>query len=481
MADYLLLLIGLLVGLLVGALVAWLASNVSKKKIEGQLALSERMLQDEQEEKSEILKEKVAAIDAVEAERQRLAEVQQLLSDARTQLAVAQTQLAAEQEQNAKETELRREQFSQQLQTVQEQFANLAQRVLNQSSEQLKATNAESMAIITQPLRENIDKLQQAIRQTNSETAKSTASLSEQLRAMGQQTQRMELSANRLTNVMRGSTLAQGSWGERMLTEILDAHGFRIGVDYDVQQTITDSKGGVVANEDSGRSMRPDVILHYPNNEDIVIDSKMSIDAYYQFVNTDDEGLKRKYADDLVKNIRLQVTRLARKEYARYIQKPREAVDFVVMFLPNDGALQLALAHDPRLWGEAFEKQVFITGQQNLMAILKIIQVAWRQYLQTENQQRVYGLAEELLKRVGDFVKRFDKVGKDLGMLHRDYAEAYNKAYSGRQSIVQKANELKQLGVKENANLPIPESLFEGREGEDTSSNTDEPTALEIV
>ena len=471
----------LLVGLSVGALIAWLATNIGKKKVEGQLALSERMLQEEQEEKMSALQEKGVAQESLETERKRVADVQQQLNETLTQLAVTKTQLEAEQEQNAKEMAMRREQFEQQLQTVQEQFANLAQRVLSQSSEQLKASNAESMAGITQPLRENLTLLQQAIQQTNSETAKSTATLSEQLRVMGEQTQRMEQSANRLTNVMRGGISAQGSWGERMLTEILEAYGFRLGRDYDVQQTITDGKGTSVANEDSGRQMRPDVILHYPNNEDVVIDSKMSIDAYYQFANTDDEGLKRKYADDLVKNLRQQMTRLARKEYARYIQKPREAVDFVSMFVPNDGALQVALAHDPKLWSEAFEKQVFITGQQNLMAILKIIQVAWRQYLQTENQQRVYGMAEELLKRVGDFVKRFDKVGKDIEVLHRDYDDAYKKAYSGRQSIVQKANELKQLGVKENAQLPIPDCIFEGGEDDGSSSERDETSALEVV
>ena len=463
----------LAIGLVVGAMIAWLATNIGKKKVEGRLALSERMLQDEQEEKGEVIRERNQL-------RQQVDTLGKESSEVRTQLAVAKTQLSASKDlleeakvQNDKEMQLRREQFQQQLQTVQEQFANLATRILNEQQERLGKGNVQSMTTLTKPLTDQLEQLQKALQTTNAESARNTASLSEQLKAMGEQTQRMELSANRLTNVMRGSTLAQGSWGERMLTEILDAHGFRLGIDYDVQATITDAKGTTITNDDSGRTMRPDVILHYPNNEDVVIDSKMSIDAYYQFVNTDDEGLKRKYADLLVRNLRLQMTRLARKEYARYIQKPREAVDFVIMFVPNDGALQLALSHDPKLWGEAFERQVFITGQQNLMAILKIIQVAWRQYLQTENQQRVYGMAEEMLKRIGDFVKRFDKVGKDLDVLRADYEAAYNKVYTGRQSIVQKANELKQMGVKENAGLPIPESLFECGDNDGPPSQTD--------
>jgi DNA recombination protein RmuC len=102
--------------------------------------------------------------------------------------------------------------------------------------------------------------------------------------------------------------------------------------------------------------MIPDVVLHYPGDEDVIIDAKMSIEAYYQFVNTDDELLKQKYADDLVKSIRTQYTRLSRKDYSRYIQPPRHSIDFVIMFVPNEGALQLALAKEPRLWGDAFDR-----------------------------------------------------------------------------------------------------------------------------
>jgi DNA recombination protein RmuC len=131
------------------------------------------------------------------------------------------------------------------------------------------------------------------------------------------------------------------------------------------------------------------------------------------------------------------------------------------MFVPNEGALQLALATDPKLWNDAFSKQVFITSQQNLMAILRIIQIAWRQYIQSENQKQVFDLAEELLKRVGDFIKKLDTVGSDIDKLQKDYEAVHNKLHSGRQSIVQKANQLKDLGVKETAALPIPEAITE--------------------
>lgn len=361
-------------------------------------------------------------------------------------------------QQSSNEQQLRQKQFDQQLETIQEQFQNLASKILDQTTQKLKSENVESMSHITQPLKQNIEQLQQAIDKTNHETAKSTASLSEQLKSMAEQTAKIDASATRLTNVMRGANKVQGNWGELTLMNLLDSQGLRLGVDYDVQQTLSDDRGNVLTNEESGKRMIPDVILHYPNNEDIIIDSKMTIDAYANYTNAEDEIVKKKYADDVVKSIRTQFTSLSKKDYTSYIKAPRRAIDFVIMYVPYEGALQLALLTDPKLWHDAFEKKVFITSQQNLMAILKIIQIAWRQYAQTENQKRVYDLADEMLRRVGDFIKRFDKVGKDIETLHKDYDEAYKKAYTGRQSIVQKANDLKVLGAKESANAPIPET-----------------------
>lgn len=361
-------------------------------------------------------------------------------------------------QQSSNEQQLRQKQFDQQLETIQEQFQNLASKILDHTTQKLKSENVESMSHITQPLKQNIEQLQQAIDKTNHETAKSTASLSEQLKSMAEQTAKIDASATRLTNVMRGANKVQGNWGELTLMNLLDSQGLRLGVDYDVQQTLSDDRGNVLTNEESGKRMIPDVILHYPNNEDIIIDSKMTIDAYANYMNAEDEIVKKKYADDVVKSIRTQFTSLSKKDYTSYIKAPRRAIDFVIMYVPYEGALQLALLTDPKLWHDAFEKKVFITSQQNLMAILKIIQIAWRQYAQTENQKRVYDLADEMLRRVGDFIKRFDKVGKDIETLHKDYDEAYKKAYTGRQSIVQKANDLKVLGAKESANAPIPET-----------------------
>ena len=436
----------LIIGVAIGLAIGLLFMLNRKKAVQQTLMLTAQKLSQEEVARQTLQGQLDASADDVRV-------LNDELTNMKVALASSQTQLQAEQEQNTREMALRREQFEQQLQTVQEQFANLASRLLDQTSNQLKAQNSESMKTITDPLRENIDQLQRAIQQTNSETAKQTASLSQQLKEMSEQTTRINTTATRLTNVIRGGNKAQGNWGERMLTEILESQGFREGIDFDTQQ--------VIITDDSSKRLVPDVILHYPHDEDVVVDSKMSIEAYYLYVNTEEQALKQRYAQDLVRSIRSQMSGLAQKDYSSYVKPPRRAIDFVIMFVPNEGALQLAMQTDPRLWGEAFDKQVFITSQQNLMAILKMIQIAWRQYAQTENQKRVFGMAEELLRRVGEFIKRFEKVGKDIEALHSDYEEAYKKAFTGRQSIVQKANQLKELGVKETANLPIPPTEIE--------------------
>lgn len=437
------------VGLIFGGVFIFLLINGKKKAIETQLFLVNQQMEQEQLGKQELEKH----IELLQEEKDSL---QNKMIQGQIDFQRVSSELESQKIFHSKESEMRREQFEQQLKTVQAQFSNLATQILEQTSERLKLTNSESLEHITKPLKVNLEQLQQAIQQTNHESIKNTASLTQQLKEMSLQTEKIENSAHQLTNVIRGGNQVQGSWGERILTDILETQGYIEGVDYDIQYTLTNEKGDAVRNDDTGKRMRPDVILHYPNNEDVIIDAKMSIDAYYKYVQTTEEGLKRKYATDLVNSIRTQAKNLSKKDYSSYVQAPRKAIDFVIMFVPNEGALQLALATEPRLWGEAFEKQVFITSQQNLMAILKMIQIAWRQYTQTENQKRVFSLAEELLKRVGEFIKRFDKIDTDIINLRKHYDEAYNKAYTGRQSIVQKANELKELGVKESANQAIP-------------------------
>ncbi len=451
--DILFTIIIFVVGLLLGSGLVYILLNRRLTSVSSKYDVANTKLESSEEDVKKLETEN-------ESLRSELRSVDNELDAVTIDLERTRTLLSSEREHTSALQQAREEQFAQQLKTVQEQFANLATNVLSQTTEKLKSENGDAMANITKPLHENLTQLSQMLERTNAVSMKNTASLEAQIKSMAEQTMKIDESANRLTNVLKGGNQVQGQWGEKILTDILDAQGFKLGVDYDVQQTLTDSRGNTVQNDETGRRMKPDVIVHYPNDEDVVIDAKMSIEAYYQYVNTTDETQRKIYADQLVKSIRAQMAGLAKKDYSSYVKSPRRAIDFVVMFVPNEGALQLALATDPKLWGEAFDKQVFIISQQNLMAMLKIIQMAWRQYAQNENQQRVYELADELLKRVGHFMQLFENIRKDMDALDKHYEDAFKKVFDGRQSIVQKANELKSLGAKESPKYPIPETIL---------------------
>ena len=359
------------------------------------------------------------------------------------------------QQQFNEQLSLRQQQFDEQLNVVREQFQNLATTVLSKTSDQLRQQNREAMEHVTKPISDNFAELQKAIQESDRESAKTAASLTERLRQLGEQTEKMGQTATRLTNALRGDSKQAGDWGELVLQDLLDSQGFKRGFDYDVQDTLTDQDGFIVRNEDTGRAMRPDVVLHYPGNQDVVIDAKVSIKAYYDYVNEPNEAVKLQMLDRHVQSVRSHVKELATKDYSRYIQQPRTAIDFVIMYVPNEAALQVALARDPKLWTDAFDKKVFISSTQNLFAILRMIQIAWRQHNQTENQKKIVGLAEQLVSRIGLFAERTQKIGRDIEALSADFTDM-QKSVDGTRGILQKANEMKKLGIKEDVKHPLP-------------------------
>ena len=336
------------------------------------------------------------------------------------------------------------------------QFMNMAQQVLEQSASKLKEENKETMAGVTAPLKEASSEMRRAISENTKDHTAQTASLKEQLRLMMETGREMSEKAEGLANVLRRDNKVSGNMGEIILGDLLASQGLTEGIHYEVQARLRDEQGRPLKNDETGREMQPDVILHYPQGQDVIIDSKVSLVAYQRYANAEDPDEKERALQEHIRSVRQHVTELARKDYSKYIKAPREAVDFVIMFVPFESSLQLALVNDPSLWREAFERKVFITGEQNLLGILHMIHLAWVQNQQAENQEKVFGVAEQLLDRLGDFILRYQKVGEQIEQVRKVYDLSTNKLNEGRQSVLQKANELKTLGAKENPNRRIP-------------------------
>ena len=351
-----------------------------------------------------------------------------------------------------------REQFQEQLRTAREQLQNMAQQLMEASATKLKEQNTEAMTGITQPLKEAITNMQKAINETQKESAAHSASFREQMLQMLQQTQQLGEKTEGLANVLRRDNKVSGNMGEIILGDLLASQGLTEGIHYEVQARLRDELGRPLKNDETGKEMQPDVILHYPQGQDAIVDSKVSLVAYEKYVNAETPEEKERYLQDHIKSVRQHVNELARKDYSKYIKNGRDAVDFVIMFVPFESSLQLALANDPTLWREAFEKKVFVTGEQNLLGILHMIHIAWVQNQQAENQEKVFGLAEQLLDRLGDFIKRYNELGEKLEAVNKAYESTNNKLITGRQSVVQKGRELVDLGAKENPNRRIPKA-----------------------
>ena len=357
-----------------------------------------------------------------------------------------------------KETEmtLLAQQRTEERQQAEERFANMARKMIDGQVSRLKEENRESMGTITQPLKDAISEMRKAINDNTKDHTAQTASLKEQLRLMMETGREMSEKAEGLANVLRRDNKVSGNMGEIILGDLLSSQGLTEGIHYEMQARLRDEQGRPLKNDDTGREMQPDVILHYPQGQDVVIDSKVSLVAYQRYVNADTPEEKERALQEHIRSVRAHVNELARKDYSRYIKAPREAIDFVIMFVPFESSLQLALVNDPQLWREAFEHKVFITGEQNLLGILHMIHIAWVQNQQAENQEKVFGVAEQLLDRLGDFIQRYNKVGEQIEQARRAFDFSTNKLNEGRQSVIQKANELKSLGAKDNPNRRIP-------------------------
>ena len=383
-------------------------------------------------------------------------------------------QLNAKAESQGRELELVRQQMDEELKRHEERFKNMAQQLLETSASKLKESNTEAMTGITQPLKDAVEKMQKAIHENQEKSAGYSASFAEQMKMMMQQTQKLGEKTESLTNVLRRDNKVSGNMGEIILGDLLASQGLTEGIHYEVQARLRDELGRPLKHDETGKEMQPDVILHYPQGQDAIVDSKVSLVAYEKYVNAESPEEKDRYLQEHIKSVRQHVNELARKDYSKYIKNGRDAVDFVIMFVPFESSLQLALANDPTLWREAFEKKVFVTGEQNLLGILHMIHIAWVQNQQAENQEKVFGLAEQLLDRLGDFVQRYNALGAKLEDVQKAYESANNKLITGRQSVAQKGRELVDLGAKENPNRKIPKPETNLLIDTDQTDETDE-------
>ncbi len=387
------------------------------------------------------------------------AEAQQRLKDEKEEWkTVSDERLAAQEQHHQEAMQAQQQRFEEMMAKVQAQLKSATDDMLRQRQKEFSESSQQGLGQIVTPLRETIDKMKQAM----SDSALKQTELSGQLKAnieqMIRQSEAARQSAEELTRAFKHGSKVQGDWGERVLSELLDSQGLTQGVHYDVQTYIRDVQGNIVT-DDRGAMMRPDVILHLDQRREVIIDSKVSMTAFMDYVNAETETERDRFLKQHVDSVWNHVKELSTKDYSSYIQSPKVRMDYVIMFVPHSGALWAALNAQPDLWRRAMEKNVFMADEQTLFAALRIINLTWTQITQAQNHEKVYALAAEMLDRVGQFMKRYQAIGKALETATKAYEDGEKKLMPSGPSILQTCAKLTKLGAKQSDKNPLPQLM----------------------
>lgn len=379
-------------------------------------------------------------------------------ADIQSQRDTAQKEVGILKEQMQHNKEEQAKAIQQQLEMAKEQLQNATQEILKQREESLGKANVEQIGNVVTPLKEQLEAIQKQVTESIKTTTDNKASLERAIEDLMKQTKSISDDANNLTRALRNESKTQGTWGEMILEQLLENSGLVKDVHYELQSTLRDASGKIVTHDETGKRLIPDVIVHYPDGKDCIIDSKVSLNDFVDYCNAENPEDKEKALARHVMSVKKHVKELLEKDYSSYIKVPRTATNYVIMFVPNESAMQLALHEDSTLWHYAFDKGVCITSEQNLLVLLRMIQMAWIQVQQAQNQQEVFDQARKLLDRVADFIERFNKIGEQIGKASETFSSAKDKLYNGQQSIIKAAKDMEKLGAKTSPKKQLPEA-----------------------
>ena len=314
--------------------------------------------------------------------------------------------------------------------------------------------NKQNMQSIVDPLNETIAKMKQAMDGYSKEQNEFSGSMKTSIQAIIQQTETARQSAIELTTALKHDTKMQGDYGEAILDEILSKQGFTEGIHYELQYVMKDEAGRELKGDD-GKGLRPDVLFHIDTVRDVIIDSKVNLTDFINFANAETPDERKMHLERHVKSIESQVKLLSQKNYFKYHKKTNTRMDYVIMFVPISAAWWEALRYKPSLWREAMDSNVYIADEQTLFAALRIIKLTWTQIAQVKSQKEIFDLVNQMIDRVGQFMKSYKAIGEAIGKAQEAYDKGYEKLTPGGQSILTTTTNLLKLGGRDSKTNPV--------------------------
>ena len=342
------------------------------------------------------------------------------------------------------------QQMTLQMQTVKAELSAASERILGERAQQLSAVNKEQLDAILNPLRENIRQMRDAVERSDRAQTVSMERLDAAIKENLRRAQEVGDRADKLAQALTSENKSQGNFGELRLKQLLEEMGLEEGLQFEEQVTLRDANGRAVYDDVDGHRMIPDVVLHFPDRRDVIINSKMSFTAFQDYYNAKSDADRQSALRRHLASVRQHVSELSKKNYSRYVREDRQRLDFVMMYVFSESALQLALSNDPTLWKDAYDRGVIIAGSQSLYMMLRVLEMTWRQVRQVENQEKIMKTANLLVERVQVFYERFLRVDEQLHKTQEAFDDLKRSTSAQGLSITTAAAKLLRFGAQEN-------------------------------